>query len=105
MHVKIYYFLLSNDIGHARSSTPTFNSMGDGGTLTPCKKLPQPDADHSPPSTADVKNEWNYISTPLSCIHIGHRDNFTLCMYHKMYQLAHRNSLEKISEEINLCSL
>jgi len=28
--------------------------MGDGGTLIPCKKLPQPDADHSPPFTADV---------------------------------------------------
>jgi hypothetical protein len=56
MHIKMYYFLLSNDVGHARSSTPTFNSMGDGGTLTPCKKLPQPDADHSSPSAVDVKN-------------------------------------------------
>ena len=50
----MHYFLLSNEVGHARSSTQTFNSMGDGGTLIPCKKLPQPDADHSPPFTADV---------------------------------------------------
>jgi len=81
------------------------NSMGDGGAFTPRKKLPQPDADHSPPSTADVKNEWNYISTPPSCLHIGHRDNFTLCMYHKKYQLAQKNPLEKFSEEISLCPL
>lgn len=95
MHIKIYYFLLSNDVGHARSCTPTFNSMGDGGTLTPCKKLPKPDVDNSTLSTADVKNEWNYISTPPSCLHVGHRDNFTLCMYHKKCQVAQRNPLEK----------
>jgi hypothetical protein len=44
------------------------------------KKLPQLDADH-------------------------HRENFTLGMYHKKYQLAQRNLLGKVSEEINLCPL
>jgi hypothetical protein len=79
--------------------------VGDGGALTPYKKLPQSDADHSPPSTVDVKKEWNYISTPPSCLHVGHRDNVTFCMHHKKYQLAQRNPVEKISEEMNLCPL
>jgi len=27
------------------------------------------EADHSPPSTANVKNAWNYTSTPLIRLH------------------------------------
>jgi hypothetical protein len=27
------------------------------------------EADHSPPSSAEVKNEWNYTSIPLICFH------------------------------------
>jgi hypothetical protein len=39
------------------------------------------EADHSPPSTAEVKNAWNYTSTPqyvfmVWCL-FKHRDNFT----------------------------
>jgi hypothetical protein len=35
------------------------NSVGIGGFFTGIE------ADHSPPHTADVKNEWSYTSTPL----------------------------------------
>jgi hypothetical protein len=39
------------------------------------------EADHSIPSTAEVKHAWSYISTPLICLHgvllIKHR-NFSL---------------------------
>jgi hypothetical protein len=31
------------------------------------------EADHSPPSSAEVKNAWSYTSTPMSS---WHRDNF-----------------------------
>jgi hypothetical protein len=39
------------------------------------------EADHSPPSSAKVKNVWSYISTPqyffmVWCL-VKHRDNFT----------------------------
>jgi hypothetical protein len=38
-------------------------------------------ADHSPPSSAEVNNAWNYTSTPhlpSRCdAHLKHRDNFT----------------------------
>ena len=35
------------------------------------------DVDHSPPTTAKVKNEWSYISTPPDWLHDVYRENFT----------------------------
>jgi hypothetical protein len=35
------------------------------GTLSQWVKKPGPEADHSPPSSADVKNSWRYTSTPI----------------------------------------
>jgi hypothetical protein len=32
--------------------------------LSPGVKRPGRDADHSPPTSAEVKNTWNYTSTP-----------------------------------------
>jgi hypothetical protein len=34
------------------------------GVLSPGIKQPGREADHSPPSIAEVKNTWNYKSTP-----------------------------------------
>jgi len=34
------------------------------GDLSPGVKLPGREADHSPPSSAGVKNSWRYTSTP-----------------------------------------
>jgi len=34
------------------------------GTLTPGSKRPWHEVDHSPPSSAEVKNAWSYISSP-----------------------------------------
>jgi hypothetical protein len=39
------------------------------GTLFLGVKRPEPEADHSPPSSAKVKNAWNYTSTPSIHIH------------------------------------
>jgi hypothetical protein len=45
-------------------------------------KRPGHEADHSPPSSADVKNAWSYTSTPqyvfMSWYLVKHKDNFTL---------------------------
>jgi len=53
--------------------------MGTEGSF-PGGKWPEREADHSPPSRTEVKNAWNYTSTPASfmawCL-IKHRD-FTL---------------------------
>jgi hypothetical protein len=37
--------------------------------LSPGVKRPRREADHSPTSSADVKNEWKYTSTPPTCLH------------------------------------
>jgi hypothetical protein len=43
--------------------------------------LPGREADHLPPSTAEVKNAWRYTSTPqfvfMAWCLVQHRDNFT----------------------------
>jgi hypothetical protein len=44
-------------------------------------KRPRREADHSPPSSAEVKNAWSYTSTPqyvfMAWCLAKHRDNFT----------------------------
>jgi hypothetical protein len=71
-----------------------------GATQTPVQWLPGAfslgvkwlghEADHSPPSSAEVKNAWSYTSTPSICLHgvvlskkkkKKHRDNFTFTFY------------------------
>jgi hypothetical protein len=34
------------------------------GAVSPGVKLPRCEADHSPPSSAEVKNAWSYTSNP-----------------------------------------
>jgi len=45
-------------------------------------KRPDQEADHSPPSSAEVKNAWSYKSTPqyvfLTWCLVKNRDKFTL---------------------------
>jgi hypothetical protein len=39
--------------------------MGTGGAaLSPRVKLPEGEANYSPPTTAEVKKTWIYVSTP-----------------------------------------
>jgi hypothetical protein len=49
------------------------------GALSLRLKRPGSEADHSPPSSAEVKNAWSYTSTPPIRLHglVKHRDNFT----------------------------
>jgi hypothetical protein len=37
--------------------------------LSPVIRQPKRDADHSPPSSAEVKNAWSYTSTPPIRLH------------------------------------
>jgi hypothetical protein len=39
------------------------------GVLSLGVKRPGPEADHSPPSSAEVKNKWSYTSTPPIRLH------------------------------------
>jgi hypothetical protein len=54
------------------------------GALSLGVKLPGREADHSPPSSAEVKNAWSYTSTPQYvfmpwCL-VNHRNNFTFTL-------------------------
>jgi hypothetical protein len=52
------------------------------GALSLGVKRPGHEADHSPLSSAEVKNEWRYIFTPqyvfMAWCLVKYRDNFTL---------------------------
>jgi hypothetical protein len=52
------------------------------GTLFLGVKRPGRAADHSPPSTAEIKNAWSYTSSPpyvfMAWCLVKHRDSFTL---------------------------
>jgi len=38
-------------------------------------KQPGCEANHSPPSSAEVKNDWSYASNPPTCLYFVYRDN------------------------------
>jgi len=46
------------------------------------------EADHSPPTNTEVKNEWSYTSTPATCLHAMHRVsfsfNFSVISFHNL---------------------
>jgi len=62
------------------STQPPNQWVPGGGDLSPGVKRPEREANHSPSSSAEVKNTWRYTSTPpyvmLWCL-VKHRDNFT----------------------------
>jgi len=45
-------------------------------------KQPGYEADHIPPSNAEVMNEWSYASALLAWLHGVDRDNFTFTFYY-----------------------
>jgi len=51
------------------SSPPSLLSKGYRGPLTSGVKDPGREADHLPPSSAEVKNTRSYISIPPTCLH------------------------------------
>jgi hypothetical protein len=58
---------------------PASYPMGTSDSF-PGVKLPGHEADHSPPSSAEVKNAWSYTSTHqyvfMAWCLVTHRDNF-----------------------------
>jgi hypothetical protein len=56
------------------------------GVLSPALKRPWLEADHSPPSSAEVKKAWSYTSTPpydfIMQLLVKPRDNFNVTLPH-----------------------
>jgi hypothetical protein len=53
--------------------------------LFPGVKQPRCEADHSPQSSAEVKNEWRYTYTLCLCLHGVYKDN---SVYHHLLLLV-----------------
>jgi hypothetical protein len=68
------------------------------GALSLCVKRPGRETDHSPPSSAEVKNAWSYTSTPqyvfMAWCLVKHRNNFTF------YLICYQEG-QKIRQEWN----
>jgi hypothetical protein len=61
------------------------------GALSLGVKRPRREADHSSPSSAEVKNAWSYTFTPhyvfMAWCLVKHRDNFTFTFYPSVLDL------------------
>jgi hypothetical protein len=68
---------LSLHIQTDSGARPSLYPMGNG-SLTPGVERWEREADHSPPSSAEVKKGWSYTSTPhFVFVLFKHRGNFT----------------------------
>jgi hypothetical protein len=78
----VHFLAAERDFLFSKSSSPALGSTQSLiqhvlGTLSPGVKQLEYEADHSPASNAEVKNEWSYTSAPSVCIHNTDRNNFT----------------------------
>jgi hypothetical protein len=64
-----------NTVQRASEAHPASYSMGTG-VLSSVVKRPGREADHSPPSSSQVTNEWRYNYTPPTYFHGADKDNF-----------------------------
>jgi hypothetical protein len=75
-------FSLHHRVQNGSGAHPASYPMGTRGSFLGVKR-PRREADHSPPSSAEVKNAWSYTSTPQYAfmawcsVKKRYRDNFT----------------------------
>jgi hypothetical protein len=79
----IFLFTTTSRMALGSTQPPIQWILGD---LSLGVKRPGREADHSPPSSAKVKNAWSYASTPLYilmawCL-VKHGDNFTFYLFY-----------------------
>jgi hypothetical protein len=75
---------------------PTFYPMGTD-SFFPGVKRPRPEADHLPPSSAEVKKTWIYTSTP-PYVFMGKLENLRSLhpvVYHDWWYLAVNTTINK----------
>jgi flagellar basal body-associated protein FliL len=60
-------FSLHHRVQKGSEAHPAY-SMGTGGSF-PGARAAGRETDHSPPSSAEVKNAWSYTITPPICLH------------------------------------
>jgi hypothetical protein len=84
-------FSLNYCVQTGSDAHPASYPMGTG-VFSPGIKRPGHEADHSPPSSAEIKNEWSYSSAHpyvfMVWCSVEHRDKFTL-PYHRCRIYSH----------------
>jgi hypothetical protein len=65
---KLNISSLHHRVQNGTGAHPASYPLGTTGSF-PGVKRPGREADHSPPSSAEVKNAWGYTSTPPICLH------------------------------------
>jgi hypothetical protein len=60
-----------------KTSRRSLGPTGVPGTLCSGVERPEPQANHSPPYSTKVKNEWSYTPPPSTYLHSVDRDLFT----------------------------
>jgi len=83
-------FLLLIGLIKSEISRPTLGPIQTSiqlvpGILSPRVKHPEQEVDRYAPSSAEVKNECCYTSTPPVCCHGVDRDNFTFILFFHWY--------------------
>jgi hypothetical protein len=83
-------FSLHHRVQTGSGAHPASYKIGTRGSFPGCKAAGR-EADHSLPSSAEVKNAWNYNSTPpisLRGTQLKHRDNFIvkLSVFTNLYE-------------------
>jgi hypothetical protein len=71
------FSLLQKESQHRLLGLPGFLFCVYRGSF-PGVKRPGSEVNHSPSSSADIKNEWSYTSTPPLCVHGMDKDNCTV---------------------------
>lgn len=56
-------------------------------------KRPEREVNHSPPSSAEIQNDWSYISAPFY-VFMGKQENFNLTSLPKF--VSHKNAWRKL---------
>ena len=82
------YFAPPNVQSNTRAH-PTSCSMGTVGSV--CFHQLVPDSDLSSPSSAKIKSEWSFTSTPPACPHGMHKDSFAYTLWICCPNLFHCN--------------
>jgi hypothetical protein len=76
------------------------------GTVSLGVKRPGREADHTPPSSAEVKNAWSYTSTPqyvfMAWCLVKHKDNFNFYLYKAPIKNAVRSKLHRYQHHFQI---
>jgi hypothetical protein len=72
-----FMFLKTVQTGYG--AQPASYSSGNG-IISQALTRPEREVDHSPPYSAEVKNEWGYTSTSSICLHEVKNNNSTFCL-------------------------